>query len=274
MLIRSSWLSFSVPSPISLLPVLWVTLALSSNLNPQRSLWVLIITYGLLQVTAHGYSNYFSKSVKRWYLFPVAAALHALAIISGLLYVSPEFALLAVLYGTTGLIHGIFCRQEKKAEAHSLSAFANGFLLFMLLFEGINKFGWHQTLVGRNMILGLLFTLTLWVLLPTDRIRTSEVHGIIVKTYLTIILYLAIMLAGFLFLWYYRLDRYTPLLTAVSAAGGLLLYMRFGSGQLHEQLCRKRVHLVLIWAITLEVNAFAFYLFADHTQILQLADQL
>jgi hypothetical protein len=280
MILRSSWLPARIPFTVLLLPLFWIILLLSPNLNEWRALWILITTHVLLYSAVNIYVNFYqkrkliridkkeNKSISFWWLY-VAIGLHAAAVVSGILKVNYTFGALVLLYGITAHAYGISIEQREKT-----SDFIWGFVrLFqgivgsLLYYSGLNGFTLQQSVTQRAFIPGIITALLVAAFFSNEessQTDTNQTFLIRSKNYLILFAGAAVAV------WFFSSQisaQYNAGIIASFAFGVAILLEKKDANK--SEIKRKRI-LWINWIGAIGLNIYAFYLFTDYTQVLQL----
>jgi 1,4-dihydroxy-2-naphthoate octaprenyltransferase len=283
MFFTSRWLPSRIPFTILLLPLFWIVLLLSPNLNEWRSLWVLIIVHVFLYGAANVYASASPVGIHK---LAGHASLSGRLLAAILLHtVAIGLAFWRVNITFTGLVTGyglvVYAFAVGSSYTHSptfaswvLIRLAQGLVATALYYTGLNNFLLSQALQWKVVLPGIIASLTLAAYFPwSSGTQTGrQQHGVRFRFtrafYLRLSLLLLASVLTLIFFTYYISDDYHAGIVLSFAFGVLLLIDRHQDKDT-QQLVTVRP-LWLHWLATLGLNAYAFYLFVDYTQILQL----
>lgn len=274
MLLKSSWLEGKVPFTLLLLPLFWITLLFSPNLNQWNALWVLGITHVLLYASTNAYINFYdaskryhenwtvyTKAPQRWLY--TAIGLHVLATILAAWKVNLTFAVLVLLYGITAHAFGI-TRGKTKSPSFVVWGVVRSFqgiVAALIYYSGLNNFPLTQTPL-KVILAGLVTSLLLAALYPVQG-STFVKKNKVVWINVTLLL-----IAGVVSVWLLNTvvsPQYTAGVIAAFTFGIVFILDK------HTESTPTKTRVALRhWLGAIALNAYAFYLFTDHSQVFQL----
>ena len=261
-----AWATRYLGAALVLLPVLWIVLTISPNLNPERSLWVLVNVYLLFFLAITGFRLVFedrhvfrsdaiwwSRSSGVWW---TAAAFYIAAAVFSSLFINLIFGVFVVLGGLVTIGFSIFYTHNSRLILIA-DAFLNGLFLVLLLYLGINDFPISNVLTLKVIAAGILASVFYYAF---DVLYNSKEEKV------TAWILLGVATSGLIgYLNYFLANRYMVDTIAIIA-------LSVGISSSSNALIRrgKLVYDAIRWTIILVLNIYSFYLFADYTQILQL----
>lgn len=274
MLLKSSWLEGKVPFSLLLLPLFWITLLFSPNLNQWTALWVLGITHVLLYASTNAYVNFYDgakryqdnwtirKKAPQLWLF-VAIALHVLATVLGAWKVNITFATLILLYGITAHAFGI-TRSQTTSTSHVVWGVVRvfqGTVAALIYYSGLNNFSITQT-PSKVFLAGIVTSLLLAALYPVQGSTSAKRNNVV---WLNVSLVVVAGIVSVLLL--------IEILSSQHIASVITAFT-FGIVFILEKHTESKTTVTRItwrhWIGALALNAYAFYLFTDHSQVFQL----
>ncbi|HEY3404884.1 MAG TPA: hypothetical protein VGK59_15950 [Ohtaekwangia sp.] len=279
MFFRSSWLPARIPYTLILLPLFWLVLSISPNLNEWRSLWVLFITHGLLYGSVNTYVNFYAVRTKSINGLTVsynnsdawlytAIVFHTFAVVLGFVYVNLTFALFTLLYGlithTAGLT-GILSRKTRLTWG--IVRITQGLGATILYYIGLNDLPVATVLQLKILIPGLVSSLVLAALFPIPASGNDEQYSKKVFYQSIILLLTAAALSAWFFSTYVSPVYVAGVMTGFGM-GVILLFQQHHTVEkdAHNTLFPVWIH----WLATIALNGYSFYIFTDYTQIFQL----
>jgi hypothetical protein len=274
MLLKSSWLEGKVPFSLLLLPLFWITLLFSPNLNQWKALWVLGITHVLLYASTNAYVNFYDgakryqenwpirkKAPQLWLL--LAIVLHILATVLGAWKVNITFATLVLLYGITSHTFGI-TRGQTKSTSYLVWGVIRAFQGIggaLIYYTGLNNFSVTQT-PPKVILAGLVTSLLLAALYPVQGSTSAK------RTTLVWLNVGLLLVAAVVSVWLFKTvisSQYTGGVIAAFTFGIVFILEKHNDNSTTKTRAAWR-H----WTGAIALNAYAFYLFTDHTQVFQL----
>jgi hypothetical protein len=261
-----------------MLPLFWIVLLVSPNLNQWRSLWVLFIVHGLLYAGANGYVNSYKKNVParsdfdvdRYKLF-ISAGLHVLATVFGFFWVNVTFAILVLFYGLTAHAYGI---ADMQWETPSIPAWffvrvVQGGLAVLLYYTGLNGYDFGQVWDIKILTPAIVSTVVLIAFFPVQ--PNGYAFGSFldrrVSSVLRILLILAACSITYWFFNMYISPQYNAGIIFFFVVSLVVLFLK--SGGISDAVITKQ-RTLQDWLLAITLNGYAFYLFTDHTHVLQL----
>jgi hypothetical protein len=286
MFFTSSWFPSRIPVSLVLLPIFWLVLAISPNLNQWRALWVLVVVHGFLYASVNGFNSYFQQRKKinslvkerkaSRVVLSISVVLSALAIVFSFLEVSPLFATFVTIYSVVAISfnHPLIYWRKFPMLSWGLTGMIQGIFTFVMLYIGINRFSIENIGQAKILLPATLVSLILWAVYPIlfkDAFTSSasnKFHVIFAlksnRLFFVVLLLLTLVIV---FAAFYLKDYiswiYFPPLLLFYVAGIILLYLNFLNSN-------KGYAKFLSWSVILGLNAFSFYIFTDYTNIFQL----
>jgi hypothetical protein len=279
MIFRSSWIPGRIPFTLITLPLFWLILSVSPNLNEWRSLWVLFIVHGLLYASVNGYINFYDHQPKNngvtifinpsgiWHT--IAMILHAVAVILGFVFVNIPFGFLVLTYGIityaaglTGVLSG------SRLIPWIIIRVTQGLLASFIYYIGLNDFPVEHVLQWKVIIPGIVSSLVLAAFFPYV-FKNADKPVLKRLFYQNIAL---LLIAAALVTWFfsrYVSPEYISGILIAFGIGVLLLFEKQYTS-IHGKENPAPYLLWVHWIATLALNGYAFYIFTDYTQIFQL----
>lgn len=280
MIVRSSWIPARIPFTLITLPLFWLVLSVSPNLNEWRSLWVLFIVHGLLYASVNGYANFYdhpSKKIKGltvaitpsviW--LSTAILLHGIATILGFVFVNIPFGFLVLSYGLIAYAAALSGVLSASTLAPWIIIRATqGLLATSIYYIGLNDFPIEHVLQWKVIIPGIVSSLVLTAFFPIAPKNANDLaEKILFYQNLSLLLVAAALIA-----WYFSSYVSPEYIPGVLIAFGISIILLFQKQYSHIH-SKKKYAPYLLWAhwiATLALNGYAFYIFTDYTQIFQL----
>ncbi|RAW02270.1 hypothetical protein [Pseudochryseolinea flava] len=248
------------------LPLLWIVLAISPNLNPARSVWILVIVYILLYGAVTGFEAVFNlrrnqiekSTLGVWF---IAAGLYCLAAVFSALQVGVVLFVLVSIYGIASLGMDVFFLSHSRTRIVG-KAVLEGIVSLLIIYVGINNFSIDNAWRLAVIVPGLVVTL---LLIAIDLAEGETLASL--RYWVALALFTAAVVAVIIYLENYLQDRYRwPVLSLLFA---LAVAYFFFPWLIRIKLLTARQTL-LFWLYAIVLNAYFFYLFTDYTHILQL----
>lgn len=286
MIFRSSWVSTRIPTALLLLPVLWLTLAVSPNLNEWRSLWILVIVQFLLLGGINVYTKYYDLlRVKKYgflmerdfsILFWTAVVFLACALILAVIKVSVLFAALILIYSAIMLTynHPAADWKHNGVTAFIVTVFFQGIFLVVLYYTGINKSPIDQVIVSKVLLPGGIVSFCIAVVFPFVY-KTKGVGGYFFERrwplYLWVFLFVTV---STVIIWYATSlsITYVNFAFMLIVLSVLFLVKKYTTIKMNNSpTFRKRKKSYWPdWVVVISLNIILFWLFVDFTQVIQL----
>jgi 1,4-dihydroxy-2-naphthoate octaprenyltransferase len=184
---RSAWLHLRIPFSYFLLPIFFLSLGISPNLNADRLLWVFIILHFFLYPASNGFNSYFDKDegsigglknpppVSKG-LYILSLIFDGIAIVLAFVKISWPFAVMVFVYGLASKAYSHpFTRLKKYPIGGWLfTGFFQGFFTVLMCYMGINDFDWLSSLTSKMMTAGILATAMLLGNYPMTQIYQHD----------------------------------------------------------------------------------------------------
>jgi 4-hydroxybenzoate polyprenyltransferase len=184
---KSSWLHLRIPFSYFLLPVFLFSLSVSPNISEQPLLWTFLIVHFLLYPASNGFNSYFDKDEKsigglknpppvNKGLYYLALVFDALALVLGWWKVTPQFALMLLVYSLVSRAYSHPWIRLKKYAIVSwfIAGLFQGAFTFVMCYMGVNKYDLMQALKPGVLLPALLSSAMLWGNYPMTQIYQHE----------------------------------------------------------------------------------------------------
>ncbi|MGC4033939.1 MAG: UbiA family prenyltransferase [Tepidisphaeraceae bacterium] len=184
---KSTLLHLRIPFSYFLLPVFLFAVSVSPNVVEKRLIWVFVILHLFLYPASNGYNSYFDKDEKsigglenpppvNKGLYWTSLLLDLIAIILGLIKVSPLFAIMLLIYGLVSKAYSHpMVRLKKYAIAGWIvTGLFQGAFTFMMCYAGLNQYGVENLLQLKVLFPATLTTLMLWANYPMTQVYQHE----------------------------------------------------------------------------------------------------
>jgi len=227
--------------------MLWLALALTSNLHVQRTLWVLVLVYvATLPLSVLLYRRLTTN--RRWW--PLVA-LQVVVLALGYAKVSLSFAVGLALIGALPILV-----QRWPRGGVALAALGYGWGLYTTIQLGLNPYTVPQLVTAKHV--GVALLLSAWW-----GIAALPQHRQVIK----VVVYVVLAILSGVWVLVYLSPSYLLVIGVTLVFVGLL---RVLTEQSKQSWPARLAHV----ATVLVLNALTFYVFTDYTHVLQLADQL
>ncbi len=283
MYFRSLWFPSKIPFTLAILPVFWLGLLLSPNLNQWKALIVLITVHVFLYGAVNGLVNFFDKQNKREATsnltyaklsFLISITLLLIAIAFAAVRVSFTFATLILSYA---LISWLWVKFVTKLSirpviTYGVPSIAQGLFTLIMYYIGLSGFDIARAIKIEIILPGIAISILILVFhLYTREKESKELNAAKrVDTDHQQLIYLSPLLllgAQTLLIWYfnkYISTAYNLGLSIVSVISFFVLFQNYYRDN------KSHVLHWLNWIMIVILNGYSFYLFGNHTNVFQL----
>lgn len=287
MIFRSSWVSTRIPTALLLLPVLWLTLAISPNLNEWRSLWILFIIqfllfgginvytkyYDLLRVKRYGFLSERDFSILLW----IATAFLAGALILAVIKVSVLFAMLILIYCAIMLTYNHPAADWKRNSVTALivTSFFQGIFLVVLYYTGINKSPIDHVIISKVLWPGGIVSFCIAVVFPFVCKTTNTREYFFERRWSLYFRVFLFIVGSTLIVWYVATSlsiTYLNFAFMLITLCVLFLIKKYKTIKTNSTLTFRRRNKSYWpdWVVVISLNVILFWMFVDFTHVIQL----
>jgi len=264
-----SWFSRFASLVLWQLPILWLVLAISPNLNQWRALWVLVTNYFLLYGAIAGFEIVFQhgderRNERRSLVWGTAAGLYVAAAVFSLVKVGLLYFMFLVLFGVLALGVYIFL-QPRRVHRTMSNSFLLGIYSVVMIYAGINNSPLEITLKSSVLSVGVVVSLFYAAFLYAENYLNRNAVDKLVSW---VLLILAISSAIAYFLVFLERDY----LYILSVFFVVAIFIQIVLPSFRESRRNSFLQNQSVLLIAILLNGYFFYVFASYTHILQLVE--
>jgi 1,4-dihydroxy-2-naphthoate octaprenyltransferase len=295
MFTKSTWLHLRIPFSYFLMPVYFFALAISPNLNGARLGLTIFIIHFLLYPASNGYNSYFDKDEGsigglkspppvQVGLYYMSLLFDAAALLLGVIYVSPLFAMMMLIYGlaSKAYSHPLVRLKKYPILGWLTVVFFQGFFTFLMCYVGINDFQLENLWHVRVLLPASLASVLLFATYPMTQVyqhaedlkrgdRTISILLGIRGTFYFAMLFFSVAAVGFLyyFITFFSINFAYVFLIALSP---VVIFFLVWMVRVHQDSTHAN-HRATMWLNFISatcLNGFFIYFFLETSHILQL----